>query len=78
MATNADTDTTAILAELRATLRQLQTIGVPVGLIERDGVLWIGLRHVRDRRGRLEFNSEAALVEQVTAPAGAPVVAEGV
>jgi hypothetical protein len=65
---SADTDTTAILAELRATLRQLQTVGVPVGLIERDGVLWIGLRHVRDRRGRLEFDSAAALVEQVTAP----------
>lgn len=62
-----DNDATAILAELRATLEQLERVGVQVRVTQRDGVLWIGVMGARlTRAGAMEYDAAAALAAEVT------------
>jgi len=62
-----DNEANQVLAELRATLDQLERVGVHVRIAERDGVLWIGLRDCHlTRAGALEFDAAQALAGEVT------------
>ena len=65
-----DNEANAILAELRATLAQLEKVGVALCIVQRPGenVVWIGLRACHlTRAGVLEFDAVEALAGQVGA-----------
>jgi hypothetical protein len=62
-----DTEAQLVLDELRATLTQLQKVGVPVKIstdAQGKPALWIGLGGVSVERGAFVFNSAALMVLQ--------------
>ena len=63
-----DNEATAILAELRATLDQLERAGVQVRVTQRGDVLWIGVLGAHlVRGGQIEHDAAAALAAEVGA-----------